>query len=96
MAVSKKDVEHIAELAKLRFEQHEIEEYTNHLNQILKYVGKLNELNTDNVEPLSYPVENVNVFREDKSRPGVIREQALKNAPDKTEAYFNVPKVINS
>ncbi|HEX2982403.1 MAG TPA: Asp-tRNA(Asn)/Glu-tRNA(Gln) amidotransferase subunit GatC [Ignavibacteriales bacterium] len=96
MAVSKKDVEHIAELAKLRFEQNEIEEYTKHLNQILTYVGKLNELNTDNVEPLAYPVENVNVFREDKVKPGVKTADALRNAPDKTEAYFNVPKVINS
>ncbi len=96
MAVSKKDVEHIADLAKLHFEANEIEEYTKHLNQILTYVDKLNELDTSKVEPLSYPVEYTNVFREDKVKPGVTTEQALKNAPDRNELYFKVPKVINS
>ena len=64
-------------------------------NEILNYVEKLNELDTDNVEPLNHPIENVNVFREDELKPSVDTEEALKNAPDRTDEFFKVPKVIN-
>ena len=95
MAVTKKDVEYIAALARLKFNDAELENYTHQLNDILKYVEKLNELNTDNVEPLSHPVENTNVFREDKLKPSISTEDALKNAPNRTDEFFKVPKVIN-
>ena len=64
------------------------------LNKILEYVEKLNELDTENVKPLSHPIEGVNVFREDIVQPSVDREDALKNAPSKNEEFFKVPKVI--
>ncbi|MCL4548679.1 MAG: Asp-tRNA(Asn)/Glu-tRNA(Gln) amidotransferase subunit GatC [Bacteroidetes bacterium] len=95
MAVTKKDVEYIAALARLKFNDAELENYTHQLNDILKYVEKLNELNTENVEPLSHPVENANVFREDKLKPSISTEEALKNAPNRTDEFFKVPKVIN-
>ena len=95
MAVTKKDVEYIAALARLKFNDVELENYTHQLNDILKYVEKLNELNTDDVEPLSHPVENANVFREDKLKPSISTEEALKNAPNRTDEFFKVPKVIN-
>ncbi len=95
MAVTKENVEYIAALARLKFNDAELENYTHQLNDILKYVEKLNELNTDNVEPLSHPVENVNVFREDKLKPSISTEEALKNAPNRTDEFFKVPKVIN-
>ncbi|MCL4549763.1 MAG: Asp-tRNA(Asn)/Glu-tRNA(Gln) amidotransferase subunit GatC [Bacteroidetes bacterium] len=95
MAVTKKDVEHIANLARLKFNDAELENYTHQLNDILKYVEKLNELNTDDVEPLSHPVENANVFREDKLKQSISTEDALKNAPNRTDEFFKVPKVIN-
>jgi len=94
MSVSRKDVEHIAELARLKFNDEELENFTNQLNEILTYVDKLNELNTENVEPLSHPIENNNVFRDDKVKPSVSKEEALKNAPEKDENFFRVPKVI--
>ncbi|MFZ0455455.1 MAG: Asp-tRNA(Asn)/Glu-tRNA(Gln) amidotransferase subunit GatC [Ignavibacteriaceae bacterium] len=94
MAVTIKDVEHIAELARLKFKEKELENFTHQLNDILSYVEKLNELDTENIEPLSHPVENTNVFREDEVKPSVSREDALKNAPDKNESFFKVPKVI--
>jgi aspartyl-tRNA(Asn)/glutamyl-tRNA(Gln) amidotransferase subunit C len=56
---------------------------------------KLNELDTENVEPLSHPVEGNNIFRDDELKPSVPTEEALKNAPDKDEQFFKVPKVIN-
>ncbi len=95
MSVTRKDVEYIAELARLKFKEEELESFTHQLNEILSYVDKLNELNTDNVEPLSHPVENINVFRNDELKKSISTEDALKNAPDKTDEFFKVPKVIN-
>ncbi|HVO73510.1 MAG TPA: Asp-tRNA(Asn)/Glu-tRNA(Gln) amidotransferase subunit GatC [Ignavibacteriaceae bacterium] len=94
MAVTIKDVEHIAELARLKFNEKEIENFTWQLNEILTYMEKLNQLDTENVEPLSHPVEGSDFFREDEVKPGADREEALKNAPDKDEEFFKVPKVI--
>ena len=94
MAVTKKDVEYIAGLAKLTFKEEELEKFTGQLNEILAYVEKLNELDTTNVEPLSHPIEGSNVFREDVVKPSLDREEALRNAPDRSELFFKVPKVI--
>ncbi len=94
MAVTLKDVEHISELARLKFSTEELEYFTHQLNQILEYVEKLNELDTENVEPLSHPIEGNNAFREDELKPSLSREEALKNAPDSDEEFFKVPKVI--
>lgn len=94
MAVTLNDVEHIAELARLKFSDEELKSFTHQLNEILKYVEKLNELDTGNVEPLSHPVEGNNVFREDELRPSASREEALKNAPNRNDEFFKVPKVI--
>lgn len=94
MSVTRKDVEHIAELARLKFNEEELEHYTEQLNQILEYVEKLNELDTENVEPLSHPVENENVFRDDKVKESIKTKEALKNSPDHDDVFFKVPKVI--
>jgi len=95
MSVTRKDVEYIAQLARLKFKDEELENFTHQLNEILNYVEKLNELDTSSVEPLNHPVENINVFRADETIPPVKTEEALKNAPDCTEEFFKVPKVIN-
>ncbi len=94
MAVTRKDVEYIADLARLKFSEDELDEYTSELNEILNYMEKLNELDTENIEPLSHPVEGTNAFREDKVKESIAREEALKNSPDKDEVFFKVPKVI--
>jgi len=95
MSVSKEDVKKIAELARLEFNEKEIENYTSEMNQILEYVDKLNELDTENVKPLSHPIENSNVFREDVLKESTPREEGLKNAPDASTEHFKVPKVIS-
>ena len=95
MSVTKKDVEYIAELARLKFKEEELESFTHQLNEILNYVDKLNELDTENVEPLSHPVENINVFRNDELKKSITTKDALKNAPDRNNEFFKVPKVIN-
>jgi aspartyl-tRNA(Asn)/glutamyl-tRNA(Gln) amidotransferase subunit C len=94
MPVTIKDVEHVAKLARLTFSDEEKEKLTHQLNQILDYIEKLNELDTTTVEPLSHVIDLKNVFREDKARPSIPPEEALKNAPAKTEKFFRVPKVI--
>jgi len=94
MAVTKKDVEKIAELARLKFSEDELENFTPQMNEILSYMDKLNELDTENVNPLSHPVEQSNVFREDEMKISIPVEDALKNAPSKDEHHFKVPKVI--
>lgn len=95
MSVTRKDVEYIASLAKLNFSESELENFTHQLNDILTYIEKLNELDTSNVEPLSHPVENQNVFREDELKISLSTEEALKNSPNRTEEFFRVPKVIS-
>jgi aspartyl-tRNA(Asn)/glutamyl-tRNA(Gln) amidotransferase subunit C len=94
MAVTKKDVEKIAELAKLKFSDEELESFTPQMNEILSYMEKLNELITENIEPLSHPIDQTNVFREDKLKPSISTEDALLNAPSKDDQHFKVPKVI--
>jgi aspartyl-tRNA(Asn)/glutamyl-tRNA(Gln) amidotransferase subunit C len=96
MSVTVNDVEHIAHLAKLEFSEDEKEKLTHQMNEILQHMEKLNELDTSKIEPLSQVVETENVFREDVVKPSIPTEEALKNAPDKTDEHFKVPKVINS
>ncbi len=95
MAITIKDVEHIAKLAKLEFTDAEKEKFTHQLNKILEYMDHLNSLDTSGVEPLSHVIELSNVFRPDEVKAGVSTEEALKNAPEKNEQFFKVPKVIN-
>jgi aspartyl-tRNA(Asn)/glutamyl-tRNA(Gln) amidotransferase subunit C len=94
MAVTLKDVEHIAKLAKLEFTDEEKEKFTHQLNQILEYVEHMNKLDTSAVEPLLHVIELSNVFRADEVKESISTEEALKNAPSKTEKFFKVPKVI--
>lgn len=95
MSVTIKDVEHVAKLARLSFSGEEKEKLTHQLNDILKYMEQLNSLDTSNVEPLAHVIELNNVFRKDEVRQGVTCEEALKNAPAKSEKFFKVPKVIS-
>ncbi len=95
MAVSKKDVEHIAKLAKLKFDENEKEKLQGELNKILEYIDKLDELDLSSVEPLENISETENVFREDEVDACLTKEDALKNAPAKTENFFKVPKVLD-
>ena len=96
MSVTKDEVKYIASLSRLEFNESELDDFTNEFNQILNYIDKLNELDTENIKPLSHPIEKKNVFREDKLVASISRDEALKNAPDKTDDYFKAPKVIKS
>ena len=94
MAVDNNTVDKIAELAKLQFDDTAKEEIKADLNKMLDFVDKLSELNTDNVDPLIYMLDEEQVMREDEVKGQVTQEEALKNAPDKDSDYIKVPKVI--
>ena len=94
MSVTIKDVAYIAELARLRFTEPEQEKMTRELNTILQYIEKLNEVDTEGVEPLSSIHDQFNVLRDDVVEPSLSTAEALKNAPDRQDRFFKVPKVI--
>jgi len=94
MAITIKDVDYVAALARLSFSEDEKRKLTSQLNDILTYMEQLNALDTREVEPLSHVIELSNVFREDTLRPSISREEALKNAPMASGKFFKVPKVI--
>ena len=88
------DVEYIAHLARLRLSQEEKEKFGAQLSSILTYVEKLNELDTSGVEPTSHVLAMANVMREDALRPSLPTDEALLNAPDRTDDFYRVPKII--
>ncbi|MDF2722952.1 MAG: gatC [Paenibacillus sp.] len=94
MSITTKDVEHVAKLARLQLSEDDKERFTGQLNAILKYAEKLNELDTDGVEPTSHPMTLSNVMREDQVRASWPIEKVLKNAPDEEDGQFKVPAVL--
>ncbi len=94
MSVTTKDVTYIAELAKLKFSDDEMLTMTDELNNILHYIDKLNEVDTEGVVPLSSIHDPVNVLREDVEHTPLSSAEVLQNAPDRQDRFFKVPKVI--
>jgi aspartyl-tRNA(Asn)/glutamyl-tRNA(Gln) amidotransferase subunit C len=95
MAVTREVVDHIAELAKLRLSEEERDRMTRELNTILAYIDEVMAADTEGIIPLHHVLDMTNVFRDDVPSLCLPREEALKNAPDRTEEYFRVPRVIN-
>ncbi len=91
MAISKEDVLHVASLARLELSDEEVERFTEQLGAILEAVGKVSQLDLTGVEPLSHPLELVNVWAEDEPRRSPPLEQALANAPESEDDHFRVP-----
>ena len=91
-----KTVDEVAHLARLEFKDEAKAEILNDMNRMLAFVDKLNELNTDDVQPLIYMTDEVNVLREDEPKQTITQKEALKNAPKKDSDYFKVPKVIDN
>jgi len=94
MKITKEEVEHVALLARLKFNENEIERFTTQMNSILEYMEKLAELDTKHVEPTFHAVAQTNVFREDQIKPSIPQELSLSNAPDGDRGFFRVPKII--
>ncbi|MGC1267011.1 MAG: Asp-tRNA(Asn)/Glu-tRNA(Gln) amidotransferase subunit GatC [Candidatus Acidiferrum sp.] len=98
MKISRADVERVAELAYLDLSEAELEMYRAQLDEILEYIGKLNELDTANVEPMAQVLAEGQAadatLREDVVVPCRVAGEILKQAPDPEPPYFRVPKVI--
>src|SRR5690625_5008284 len=92
--VTKKEVEHIADLVRIAVSDKEMETYTAHINTVIEYADKLGELNTDDVEPTKHGIVLENVLRTDEVTQSVTQEEALRNAPDKQDGHFKVPSVM--
>ena len=95
MKISSREVEYVANLARLEVTEVEKEKFTAQLNDILLYIDKLNELDTKGVEPMSHAISVTNAFREDKILDSIGTENSLANAPDARGEFFRVPKVID-
>ncbi len=87
-------VEKIARLSRLAFSKEEIISYTEQLNSILIYMEKLNELNTDDIEPTMNPNLNESIMRDDVVIQSLSLEETLSNTDESEEGYFQVPKIL--
>lgn len=94
MKISKEEIEHIAVLARLSLPEEEKELFGSQLSNILDYMEKLNELDTKGIEPTSHVLTLSNVMRDDIPMPSIPKKDALLNAPDHTEKFYRVPKII--
>ena len=98
MKITREDVVRVAELAYLDLSEDELEKYRRQIDEILDYIGKLNELDTSGVEPMAQVLANDQAadatMREDLVVPSAVAEDVLRQAPDPEPPYFRVPKVI--
>jgi len=95
MKITNEIVDHIAHLARLKFEGDKKVAIKQDMENIISFMDKLSDLSTDNVEPLIFMNESVNVLREDVSKITLSQEEALRNAPKKDSDYFRIPKVLD-
>ena len=95
MPVTEQEVKQIAALAKLKLTDQEKDRMVHDLNEVLAHMRQLNSVDTTDVEPLNQVIESNSFFRNDVVTTGVDQQEALKNAPDRNQEFFNVPKVIS-
>jgi aspartyl-tRNA(Asn)/glutamyl-tRNA(Gln) amidotransferase subunit C len=94
MEVNDSLIDNLAKLAHLSFNEQEKKEIRADLQEMITFIEKLNEVNTEGVAPLLHMSNNVNVLREDVVEGSITHEEGLKNAPDTDGTFFRVPKVI--
>lgn len=92
--INRQQVEKVAHLSRLDLTEQELELFSGQLSAIVEYIQKLNELKTDDVEPLAHCLPIHNVFRQDAVRPSLNVEKALENAPDRVDDFFKVPQIL--
>lgn len=95
MTIDLKTVKHISKLSRISIDDHKAKKLSNDLNSIFSFIEKLNQLDTKNTEPLTSIAETTLKLRKDEIKSQNIREDILKNSPDKNEDFFVVPKVVD-
>ena len=96
MFLTREQVERVALLARLELEERELEKSMGELNQILEHFERLEELNTEAIEPTSHAISMVNVLRDDRLKPSLPRDKVLANAPESVGGGFRVPRVVKT
>ena len=94
MTIDLKTIKHISKLSRISVDDKKADKLAEDLNSIFNFIEKLNELNTDKVEPLTSVAETTLKLRTDEVKSKDIRDQILKNSPDENEDFFVVPKVV--
>ena len=94
MSIDKDTVKHISKLARISLEGKKIDNLSKDLSSIMKFIEKLNKLNTDNTNPLTSIIDASLKSRKDEIKEEKIRDQILKNSPAENDEFFVVPKVI--
>jgi len=94
MKITKDEVAHVAKLARLELDQAATERFAEQIGDILSYVDKLNQVDTDGVAPTSHAIFLTNAFRDDERIKHLDPDRALNNAPEKEDGDFMVPKIV--
>jgi len=94
MSIDKDTVKHISKLARISLDENKVESLAKDLTSIMKFIESLNDLNTDKIAPLTSIINASLKSRKDEIKDGKIRDQILKNSPEKNDEFFVVPKVI--
>ena len=94
MSIDLKTIKHISKLSRISVDEKKAEKLAGDLNSIFDFIEKLNELKTDNVEPLTSIAETTLKMRIDEVKSKNLRNEIIKNSPQENEDYFVVPKVI--
>ena len=94
MAISREDVQKVSLLGRLLLSEEELDTMTSQLGEILRYMELLEEVDTEQVEPMAHALDVANVFRPDEVNPSLHRDQALANAPNRDDECYRVPAVL--
>ena len=94
MSIDKDTVKHISKLARISLDENNVDSLAKDLTSIMKFIENLNKLDTDKTAPLTSIINASLKSRKDEVKDGKIRDQILKNSPEKNEEFFVVPKVI--
>ena len=95
MKINRPLLDKIAHLARLEFDERDAAKVMHDMTTIVEWVEKLNEVDTDGVEPLTSMSHELNAFREDQAKTTLTHDEVLKNAPQHDENFFRVPKVLD-
>ena len=94
MSIDKNTVKHISKLARISLNEKKVDSLAKDLSSIMKFIEKLNSLNTEKISPLTSIINASLKSRKDEVKDGKIRDQILKNSPGKSDEFFVVPKVV--
>lgn len=94
MEITKKDIEHIANLSMLNLSEDEIDGYAKDMQEIITFANQINEIDTDGIKESAFALDSYNVFRKDEVKKSFNRELLMQNAPSSNGVAYQIPPVI--